>query len=420
MRLATLCRSLAVCLLGLLMGACGPQKPIQADLPADLPLEPAREAPAQPPSSDELTIAKSMLDLIEDPHLHSLVDEALANNPDLGATARRLLASGYLARTNRAARRPQVQAGFETDRNNRTLDPQTGGTVTAGSHRLSLSVGWELDLWGRLADEIAATEGDLEAQRLDYRFAREALAARVIQTWIEQTAVRRVLTIERERVAVLERFETIVLERYRNGLENLDALSTARSRTELARADLSAREQAARESVRRLEVLLGRYPEGALHSETAFPVIEPAPRDVAAAVLLERPDVAAALERLRAARYRARASEKAKYPELRLSGQVFRDAASLDSLGSAGNAWTILGSLFHPVFNGGSLHNRARAQQSEAEAALLDLRAVVLGALEETARTFDLETGLAEQARSLQAAVTEAAGSSAYFEERYR
>lgn len=368
----------------------------------------------------ELPIAASLLDLIDEEHLRELVQEAQENNPDLKATALRLRAAGYMLSEPRSRLLPKVNAGFSKERSNQRVDAKTGKQTTADSHRLSLGVSWEIDIWGRLADEYAASKYAVLAQEHDYQYARDALAVRVIQAWIEQVAIQRSLAIETERVGVLQRIETVLVERFKDGIGSLDELSTARSRTEIAKADLSAQKTAWLRAVRKLEVLLGRYPRGELLAGRNLPSVALPPVDVPAAALLNRPDIQAALARVESARSISRSARKAILPELRLSGQLFKEAVRLGDIGGSTTYWSILGSLFQPLFEGGRIINESRARRTEAKASLMELHKTVLQALKEVEDGFDREHGLAAQAHALEVAVQESKKSSRYFEERYR
>jgi len=242
----------------------------------------------------------------------------------------------------------------------------------------------------------------------------------VIQTWIEQVAIRRALAIEEERIDVLQRIEAFLIDRYRNGIGNLDELSTAKSRKELARADLSEQKVAWHQSIRKLEVLLGRYPKGQLLSSENLPSVAQPPADIPVAALQNRPDIQAVLARAEAARNTASAAQKAILPELRLSGQLFKESVRIGNLGGVSTYWGLLGSVFQPLFEGGRIIDESRGRRSEAGAALMDLHTVVLQALKEVEDALDLERELASQAHALKIAVEESQKSSRYFVERYR
>ena len=390
------------------------EKP-RAQLPGNLPANWTAHF-----DKSELSISTTLMELIRDESLQTLVREALVNNPDLNATALRLKASGYMLSGPRSRLRPRLNAGFSRGRNNQGVDGETGELTTANSNRLSVGVSWEMDLWGRLADEYAASNYAFQEQEFDYLYARDALAVRVIQAWIEQVVIQRSLLIEAERLKVLKHMEAVLVERYTDGIGNLDELSTAGTRTQIAKADVSALNGSLKRAIRKLEVLLGRYPEGELPVSEKLPEVLTPPVDAPAEVLLHRPDIQAALARVKTASYVSSSTQKAMLPELCLSGQVFKEAVRLDDIGGALSYWDILGSLFQPLFEGGRLKDEARARETEFEASLKELHGLVLRALKEVEDAFDLEQELAVQFHALANAIEEAEKSSRYYQERYR
>jgi NodT family efflux transporter outer membrane factor (OMF) lipoprotein len=408
-------RTIVLCMLILLPG-CASTVPLPGSgLPEDLP-----ETWSTGIISEQLPIATHLLDLIDAEPLKSLIDEALANNINLQATALRLKAAGFLLSEPRSKLMPMVGANLTRERNNQGLNPLTGSKTNINVNRLSLGVRWELDLWGRLADAHTASKYAVLAQTHEYQQARDTLAARVIQAWIEQAAIQSFLDIEQKRVAVLQRITSVLLERYKNGIGNLDELSAAKSRMEIARADLSERRTERLRVLRNLDLLLGRYPNGNLIPQGGLPKVDVAPVDVPASVLLKRPDVRAAIARYHEARNRARSAAKAMFPSLSLTGDIFKEKAGFSSLGGATPYWSVVGSLFQPLFEAGRIMNASRAKHEQALAVLSDLHGVVLQALKEVADLVDRERDAKQQIDALKIAVRESEKNSRYYDERYR
>ena len=139
----------------LLLTACslaGQTQPVQ--LPEDLPTTWSTDIKV-----DDLPLAAGLIDLIgEEQLLRQLIEEAMENNPNLKATALRLKAAGYMLADPRSRLWPEITADFSRGRNNQKEDEETGELVNANTHRLSLGVSWELDIWGRLANECTASE----------------------------------------------------------------------------------------------------------------------------------------------------------------------------------------------------------------------------------------------------------------------
>ena len=258
------------------------QESPSAALPEDLP--PCWTVQA---SADQLPITSSLLDMTGDPQLRDLVQEALENNPDLLATALRLQAAGILLAGPRSRMLPNAGAEFTANRHNQDVNPETGKDRIGDVLRPALNVSWELDIWGRLADEYKASQSLVRVQEWEYLQLKDALAARVIQAWIQQAAFRQAVEVQEQRLAVLQKVEHFILDRYRKGLGALDELAAARSRCEIATADLADRNTALAGAVRNLEILLGRPPRGRLCSTADLPQVLSPAVDIPAAVLLK-------------------------------------------------------------------------------------------------------------------------------------
>jgi outer membrane protein TolC len=226
--------------------------------------------------------------------------------------------------------------------------------------------------------------------------------------------------IEQERLAVLEQIRKVVLKRYQNGLGNLDEMSTATSRTEIAKADVSEQQTFFLREKRKMQLLLGRYQGGIMTVPDKLPKVASPPVQIPATVLLNRPDIQAALAKVESARLLADSAEKARLPGLNLSGQLFREAASLNNIGKATGYWSVLGSLLQPVFDGGGLQAVAQAGHTEFQASLMDLQATVLQALQEVEDGFELERDYAAQVQFLKNGVKKSEQSSRYYTRRYK
>lgn len=404
---------LTISLIGCASQSLTPQT-AAADLMRDLPHNwAATESPS--PGS----FSRHLLDLIDDPRVHELVAEALESNHDLRAAARRLEASHRLLVETRAIRRPMLEAGYGANRGNQGFGTWLGAT-TETRHRASVSLSWELDVWGRLGALDREAIASNQSEAADLAAARDALGARVIQTWITIVALRQELRVEQNRAVLLEQLQTTITRRYRSGLGTLDDLAAARADAELAKASITEIRGEISRSTRRMELLLGRMPRAEVLTSERLPNVELNIEDSPLRAIARRPDVAAALLRLEAADASAAAAAKTMLPGLSLSSDVLRDSISGSGLFSTGSLWNVALSLTQPIFQSGALKARRDARRLEFDAAWEECRSTILNAAREVEDGLDLETELVLQRGHLDLALAEATRTASIFEARYR
>jgi multidrug efflux system outer membrane protein len=193
-------------------------------------------------------VADGWLKSFQDPLLEAIVAEAIANNLDLRLAAERV----------RIAQQQVLVVGAQ-------LAPQIGGQLGAKSIRdkdqddrfnstlAYVGVAWELDLWGRLRAQRAATEAVFEASALDYAQARQSLAALVAKTWYLAIETRQLVELGEQTVQVFgELLKLVEIRRSAGKDSDLDVVDT-RAKLDTAQGDLEGSRQAAGEVRRALE-----------------------------------------------------------------------------------------------------------------------------------------------------------------------
>jgi len=383
-----------------------PLKPALPELPATI---------MAAPESPGIRITATLLELVDDAMAKAYVNEAIKNNYDLRATALRLSASGLLLSRTAAAKLPGVDAGYAMSKSH-----IADGTGTENRHRVSLSLNWELDLWGKLADRHGARELNFQAMELAYQRAMDSLAARVLQSYFNVKANKLQLAIHEKRVNIYQSIEKTILIKYQAGLGTLDDISAVKTKTNIAKAGMEGALDAYSSAVREFEILLGRYPGMAIEFSENLPDVSLPPASVPASILEHRPDIQAALSKFNSARKDAGASHKERLPGITISADIFRDNKQLGKLGATGSSWSLAGNLLYPVFNAGKLKNEAKAADAEAKAAYMDFSMTVLQAMKEAENTFSKEKYLNARLAHLERAIKHAKTSSQYYESRYR
>ncbi len=355
------------------------------------------------------------LEDLESPRLEVLVKQALAGNPVLMAAESRWRIAQAQRDISGAPLKPRFEAGAEVGR-------QRLNQFTRDRFGLNITASWEADVWGRLSNTARAAIEDEKAFAADYRAARLSLAANVARTWFAIIEVDLQERLAGKTAEIFRKSEQVIEERYRRGLNS--ALDVRLARTDVATAEneITRRQREKDGLIRKLDVLLGRYPVGHLKIPDYLPPIKQrVPAGLPSQLLARRPDLVAAEHRLTAAGERLQAARKNRLPSIRLTtsgGLASSELGQLldwDSL-----VWSLLAGITQPIFEGGRLD----AEQALAEArhgeAWANYAQAVLVAFKEVETALAAEDHYTRQAEQLYQATQEASQAAELALEQYQ
>jgi len=377
---------------------------------------PSELGSAQPPaawrgSAQTNAAIDNWLFAFGDQTLERLAAEALTNNPDLSATAARLDQALASAKTVRAALLPALSLNASAQNSTR-LDrsaAQKAAGINANSSAFgsALDLSWELDVWGRLRYAKKSATASAAASQEDYLAARRSLVGQVAKAWFAATEAQLQLQLNRQFVGTYEQTLNLVEVRYGAGAIAEQDLAAAKADLAGARQRAEASAKTYAESVRSLELLLGRYPAAELQAAGELRAVPPpVPAGVPAQVLERRPDLMAAQRRYESAFASTQAAKAARLPRISLTSSLGTSSAELKDLVDPKNAaLNFAGNLAAPIFDGGQ--RRAQVDQSEAQQreAAANYRSAVLTAFQEVENFRTAEESLARQeAQSREAA----------------
>ncbi len=358
------------------------------------------------------TVDTTLLSLFAQPQLKKLINETLSNNIDLRKTALRLQQQRLLTHQTNAAGRPDLSLNLSSQR---SKEQQVNNT-----HSLALNLNWELDVWGRLADANSAAHSTTMAQSLDYQAARNSLAGRVIQRWIDISLRQQIIRTEQQWLTSLENNEAVILGRYRRGLGDLNDLTTARAATARIKANLTAKQSNQRDAKRAFNLLRGATSAAKLPAILQVPQISAPPVLLPAQVLSNRPDLQSAYLQIRAADKRTKVAYKQLLPGFSLTTTISDSGPNLENLLQGSPVWSLLGQLTAPLFNSGRLKAAAETSQLDAELSYLSYQQTLLNAILEVENTLDQESSLAQQEQALERALHNSHASLSHYQTRYR
>jgi NodT family efflux transporter outer membrane factor (OMF) lipoprotein len=359
---------------------------------------PASAAQAAPASADSQQIVQGMdiparwWTLFQSPALNALVDEALANNPDVAAAEAALRQAREQLYAQRAAYLPTANGGFDATRarNSATIAPPLADNSSIYSlYTAQLAVSYTPDVFGGIRRQVESAAAKTEAQKHQTEAAYLTLTSNVVQAALQESSLREQITATNEIIDAETRL--LQLMRRQHDAGQASGADVAAQETALAQAQqtLPPLEKQLAQQRDLLATLGGRYaadgPAGAVEiSALALP--HQVPVGLPSSLVERRPDIRAAEANLHAASAQVGVATAARLPNVTLTANAGSASSTLAGLTSSPNLfWTLAGGVTQPIFEGGSLLHQQRAAQAAYAQAREQYRSTVLQAFQNVA-----------------------------------
>jgi NodT family efflux transporter outer membrane factor (OMF) lipoprotein len=388
----------------LLLGGCAGSRYQRPDVAVPPAYRGDVQAPGVAKESETSSIGElRWQDLIRDEELSKLIQEALANNFDAQLAAARVLEARAQLTVSRSARVPSVDA--QASYNNLRIAENGSAHLPEGAHadsdysNLSVSLGWELDLWGRIRNTSAAARAALLASEEARRAVLQTLVSDVAGAYFLLRDLDLELEITRRALKLREDSLELVQLRVDNGYSSEIDLRQAEVLVKSARASLTGLELQNEQTENQLAILLGRNPGPIVRgrSLTEQGIVPRLPPGLPSALLDRRPDIRQAEQQLIGDHALVAVAKAAYFPRLSLTASAgFESSALLNLFRASNGTWFFgpAGSL--PVFNSGRVRAGVRSAEARRQQALLLYRRTVQQAFREVADSLAACRKLAE------------------------
>lgn len=346
---------------------------------------------------------------LPDPRLQALITAALEYNRDLRIAVARVEEARALYGVIRADRLPTVNLGGSRNaaRTPADLSP-TGQALDSRRYDVNLAVpAFELDFWGR----VKSLSESAKASYLATEEAREAfrlsLISDVANAYLTLQELEERAALTRATLQTRGESRDLVMKRRDVGLAgDLDFLS-ADGAYESARAELASLERSRAQAANALNLLVGAMPENlpAGRRLTEQGIVPDLAANLPSEVLLYRPDVRAAEQKLIASNANIGAARAAFLPRISITLGLGTASRALSGLFDAGSgAWNFMPSLVQPLFDAG--RNQANLELAEVRKviAVAEYEKTIQQAFREVADLLAARDTLADQLKAQEAA----------------
>jgi len=347
-------------------------------------------------------------ELFRSPGLDQLIRSALKENPTLAAAQ----ASLRQARENLAARSgteyyPRVDATLSGSRQKASgaaFGQSNAGGFFYGLYNATVSVSYNLDLFGGGRRELEAFQSQVDYQQYQMEATYLTLTANIVTTAVQEASLRAQLNTTREIINLQEKQLELVERQFQlGGVARSDVLA---QQTQVAqtRAGLPPLEKALTQTRNQLAVYSGRLPSEASLPEfdlERLQLPQELPLSVPSLLVRQRPDILASEGLLHAAAAQVGVATANLYPQITLTAGMGSQSGRIQDLFAPGTSiWSLGAGLVQPLFRGGELTARRRAAIAAFDQAAAQYRGTVLQAFQNVA---DVLQALEADAHSLAA-----------------
>lgn len=315
---------------------------------------------------------KAWRSVFTDANLRSLIERALANNPDLAAATYRIEQARAQAVAARADWFPNVggsAGGSGSYRSVNAGQAAPGGDRTSESYDLTAQLSWELDLWGGIRRSNEAARARLLAAGYQRDAVQTTLVASIASAYIQLQNLDERLAISQRTAESRRASLDLVKARAEGGVSSDLEVGQAEALLGQALTAIPVTEKAIAETENQIRVLIGEFP-GGIARGNGIDALDSALRisgGLPSSLLQRRPDLSAADQAYQAAVAEIGVAEALRLPSLTLTGSGGLVSSELDNLlqGRSG-AYTIGPRLAGPIFDAG--RGKARVDAAAARA----------------------------------------------------
>lgn len=323
--------------------------------------------------------------VFKDPALNALEEQAALNNKDVIQAYARLQQARAIAHIDQSHLYPQISLDvaptrYETSRTTAGFNPHYYSNIVAQGE-----ASYEVDLWGRVRAQVEADKKQAEASADDVAAGQLSVEAEVAHDYFTLRSFDDLAILLDETVANYQKAYDLNTDAFKGGIASEADVTEAETQLYDAKTRAADNRLHRQQVEHAIAVLVGKSPSLFSLRQRKSTVYVPAPPapGVPAALLVRRPDVAAAARDVEAANASIGVARAAFFPNLNLSAAGGYGSQALPPLFSAPSLfWTLGADLLTPIFTGGKLEAQVKQAHGRYAETAAHYQGVVLAAVQ--------------------------------------
>ncbi len=351
-----------------------------------------------------------------DPELDSLVERAVAHNPNVLIALDRLQAArtyeaglvGTLLPTAGASAAYGTGTGHDESRG-RVADPLMASDSTAGLTSITTVGGfdavWQIDVFGKVRREIEQARYNAEATADARNAVLVSVVADVVRAYIDLRGLQVRESVLRAAAGVLDQSLRIVTQRYQRGITNELDVTLARREYATVEAQIPLLEAQTHAGEYAIATLLGQYPEDLAQELVRTGMIPTVPAAVRTGLPLDllrrRPDIAQAERQIAGANAGIGIATANLFPQFIATGAVGFQEGKLGTERIPEHIWSAGPGAEWPLLDFGELDAQVQIANLQTRALLVNYKARIQTAVEQVDAAVDALSGAQASLKSL-------------------
>lgn len=347
-----------------------------------------------------------------DQRLQVLIASALENNRDLRTAALRMEEARALYNVQSADLLPTLN-GTAADVRSRTPGSLTpfNRSLVASNYQVGFSLAsFELDFFGRVRSLNQAALASYLATAEAKRSAQLSLVGEVAKAYLAERGYAEQLSLAQQTLEGRQKAYDLARQRVEVGASSEFDLRLSESLVQTTRVALLTLQRQRAQAENALTLLVGKPLTNlpAAPSLSSENIITTIPAGVPSDLLIHRPDILAAEQRLKATNANIGAARAAFFPRISLTAGLGTSSSALSGLFAGGSeSWTFAPQLVLPIFDAGRNSSNLTLAEVRKNIAVADYEKTIQIAFREVSDALAAR-GLLDQQTSAQQAVVDA------------
>ena len=326
--------------------------------------------------------------LYRDADLDTLEQRLIDQSPDLAAALARYQQATAAAAQVSAGLFPTINANASSQRTHEARDTplqHLTAPLDYDNDVVGLQTVYELDLWGKIRNEVKVGQAAAAASAADLESARLSLETQLADDYLLLRQLDQQIELLGATVSAYEQASTLTRQRFDSGIA--PGLDVARAENQLAETRSQVQQTLAQRALveHAIAALIGAeastFTIARGESDIALPRV---PTGLPSTLLQRRPDVAAAQRRMQAANANIGVARAAWFPDVTLSAALgFQSYRSQGWISAPNTFWSIGPGAVLTVFDAGRRSAAVAQARAQFEESAANYRAVALAAFQQ-------------------------------------